>query len=81
MNIMEIISGTRVNGAILHCLLLSRELARRGHRVTLVCLANAWIAGQAAGRKGSKSSLPTCTAGRSTSCGAWPQWSASGRST
>ena len=52
MNIMEIISGTRVNGAILHCLLLSRELARRGHRVTLVCLAKSWIAGQAAGVEG-----------------------------
>ena len=49
---MEIISGTRVNGAILHCLLLSRELARRGHRVTLVCLAKSWIAAQAAGVEG-----------------------------
>ncbi|MGO8688844.1 MAG: glycosyltransferase family 4 protein [Thermoguttaceae bacterium] len=49
MNIMEIVSGTRVNGAILHCLLLSRELARRGHAVTLVCLPGAWIGGQAAG--------------------------------
>jgi glycosyltransferase involved in cell wall biosynthesis len=48
MNIMEVISGTRVNGAILHCLLLSRELARRGHRVTLVCRPGAWIASQAA---------------------------------
>ena len=49
MNIMEIISGTRVNGAILHCLLLSRELARRGNTVTLVCLPGAWIGEQAAG--------------------------------
>ena len=47
MNIMEVIPGTRVNGAILHCLLLSRELARRGHRVTLVCRPDAWIASQA----------------------------------
>ena len=49
MNIMEIVSGTRVNGAILHCLLLSRELARRGHRVTLVCRPGAGSAYQAAG--------------------------------
>ena len=47
MNIMEIISGTRVNGAILHCLLLCRELVRRGHRVTLVCRPRAWIGDQA----------------------------------
>jgi glycosyltransferase involved in cell wall biosynthesis len=49
MNIMEIVSGTHVNGAILHCLLLSRELVRRGHAVTLVCLSGAWIGDQAAG--------------------------------
>jgi glycosyltransferase involved in cell wall biosynthesis len=49
MNIMEIVSGTRVNGAILHCLLLSRELARRGNRITLVCLPESWIGQRAAG--------------------------------
>jgi glycosyltransferase involved in cell wall biosynthesis len=49
MNIMEIVSSTRINGAIVHCLLLSRELARRGHAVTLVCLPGAWIGSQAAG--------------------------------
>jgi glycosyltransferase involved in cell wall biosynthesis len=49
MNIMEIVSGTRVNGAMVHCLLLSRELARRGHAVTLICLPGAWIGSQAAG--------------------------------
>ena len=48
MNIMEIISGTRVNGAILHCLLLSRELARRGNRITLVCRPGSWIGERAA---------------------------------
>ena len=47
MNILEIISGTRVNGAIRHCLLLSRELVRRGHRVVLVCRPRAWIGEQA----------------------------------
>jgi glycosyltransferase involved in cell wall biosynthesis len=48
MNIMEIISGRRLNGAILHCFLLSRELARRGHAVTLVCLPDSWIGRRAA---------------------------------
>lgn len=48
MNIMEIVSGPGVNGAIYHCLMLSRELARRGHRVTMVCRPGAWIAGQLA---------------------------------
>jgi glycosyltransferase involved in cell wall biosynthesis len=45
---MEIASGTRINGAMSHCALLSRELARRGHEVTLVCRSGAWIAGQVA---------------------------------
>jgi len=48
MNILEIVSGKEgTNGAIRHCLLLSRELARRGHRVTLVCRADSWIAARA----------------------------------
>ena len=51
MNIMEIVSGTRVNGAILHCLLLSRELAGRGNSVTLVCRPGAWIGDQVAGTR------------------------------
>ena len=45
---MEIISGTQINGAARHCSLLSRELARRGHEVTLLCPSGAWIAGQLA---------------------------------
>jgi glycosyltransferase involved in cell wall biosynthesis len=49
MNIMEIISGADVNGAVVHCLLLTRELAQRGHRVTLVCRPGAWIATQLRG--------------------------------
>jgi glycosyltransferase involved in cell wall biosynthesis len=48
MNILEICSGTYVNGAIVHCLLLSRELARRGHRVTVVCRGESWLARQLA---------------------------------
>lgn len=48
MNVMEIVSGATVNGAVQHCLLLTRELARREHRLTLVCWPGSWIAGQAA---------------------------------
>lgn len=49
MNIMEIVSGADINGAVVHCLLLTRELARRGHRMTLVCRPGAWIATQLRG--------------------------------
>jgi len=48
MNIMEIVSGPTVNGAIIHCLLLARELARRGNRVTVVCRPGSWIGSQLA---------------------------------
>ncbi len=48
MNILEIVSGIGLNGAIRHCLLLSRELVRRGHRVMLVCRPEAWIAAEMA---------------------------------
>jgi glycosyltransferase involved in cell wall biosynthesis len=46
MRIMEIISGATTNGAIIHCLLLARELVRRGNQVTLVCRPGAWIGEQ-----------------------------------
>ena len=46
---MEIVSGVQVNGAMGHCALLSRELARRGHEVTLLCLPGSWITEQLAG--------------------------------
>ena len=46
MRIAQIVSGTELNGAVVHCLLLSRELTRRGHEVTLICRPGAWIAGQ-----------------------------------
>jgi L-malate glycosyltransferase len=49
MNVMEIVSGAGINGAIVHCLLLTRELARRGHAVTLVCRPGAWIGTQLQG--------------------------------
>ena len=48
MRIMEIVSGKGVNGAVHHCLLLTREMARRGHQVTLVCRNGSWIARQLA---------------------------------
>ncbi len=43
MRIMEIISGAGVNGAIQHGLLLTRDLARRGHAVTVLCEAGGWL--------------------------------------
>jgi len=48
MNVMEIVSNTGMNGAIKHCLTLTRELRQRGNRLTLVCHGDAWIAEQAA---------------------------------
>ena len=48
MNIMQIVSAGDVNGAVVHCALLSRELVRRGHNITLVCRPHAWIAGRLA---------------------------------
>jgi glycosyltransferase involved in cell wall biosynthesis len=51
MKIVEILSGGAQNGAAVHCLLVSRELARRGHVVTIVCRPGAWIS-QAAGSAG-----------------------------
>ncbi|MEX2188446.1 MAG: glycosyltransferase family 4 protein [Pirellulales bacterium] len=44
MNIMQIVSAGDVNGAVVHCALLGRELIRRGHELTLVCRPHAWIA-------------------------------------
>jgi len=44
MNIVQIVSGKGVNGAIRHCLDLTCELARRGHRVLLVHAPGAWVA-------------------------------------
>ncbi len=40
---MEIVSGDGVNGSIVHCLLLTRELVRRGHSVTVLCRPESWI--------------------------------------
>jgi glycosyltransferase involved in cell wall biosynthesis len=46
---MEIISCDGINGPVIHCLHLCRELSRRGHSITLLCPPNAWIAQQLAG--------------------------------
>jgi len=46
---MEITSAPEVNGAVIHCLQLSQELARRGHEVSVVCRPGAWIQRQLAG--------------------------------
>jgi glycosyltransferase involved in cell wall biosynthesis len=44
MRILQIVSGRAPNGAVLQCLELTRELARRGHQVTVLCRPGAWIA-------------------------------------
>lgn len=43
MNVMEIASGRGTNGALVHCIELSRELVRRGNHVTIVCLPDSWL--------------------------------------
>ena len=43
MNIMQIISGRGVNGALVYCKMVCEELVRRGHHVTLVCRENSWM--------------------------------------
>lgn len=40
------VSGTGINGAIVHALLLTRFLARRGHKLLLLHRPDAWIARQ-----------------------------------
>ena len=47
MNILQVISGQRLNGALIYCKLLTQQLIQRGHRVTIVCRANSWIRKQA----------------------------------
>jgi glycosyltransferase involved in cell wall biosynthesis len=48
MNVMQLCSGTGLNGAVYSTLLTTRELAQRGHRVWLVCKPNSWISQQMA---------------------------------
>ena len=49
MRIMEIVSGTAVNGAIVTCVETTRALIELGHEVTLVCRPDAWVAEQLEG--------------------------------
>jgi L-malate glycosyltransferase len=46
LRIAMLVSGTGINGAIVHSLLLMRFLARRGHRIMLMHRPDAWIAQQ-----------------------------------
>jgi glycosyltransferase involved in cell wall biosynthesis len=48
MHVLQLVSAGDVNGAVVHCGLLCRELVRRGHEVTLVCKEHAWVAGRVA---------------------------------
>lgn len=43
MNVMQIISGRGVNGALVYCKMLCEELVARGHSVTLVCRHDSWM--------------------------------------
>ncbi len=51
MNVMEIVSGVDVNGAIMHALLLTKEMARSGHQVVMVCRKGSWIGRELSGTK------------------------------
>ncbi|MCG8583793.1 MAG: glycosyltransferase family 4 protein [Pirellulales bacterium] len=48
MHIAQIVSGRGVNAAIIHCHDLCKQLVARGHRVSLVCRPESWIAEQLA---------------------------------
>ena len=43
MKILQMVSGTHVNGALMYCYLLSKQLADRGHDVTVMCRRQSWI--------------------------------------
>ena len=43
MHILQIISGRQCNGALAHCLALSKHLIERGHEVTVLCRRQSWI--------------------------------------
>lgn len=46
LRIAMMVSGSDINGAIVHALLLTRYLARRGHKILLLHRPDAWIARQ-----------------------------------
>jgi len=43
LKILQLVSGTDVNGALTHCRLLARELANLGHHVSIACRQNCWL--------------------------------------
>ena len=43
MNILQIISGPNVNGAVTYCKFLSEKLLERGHQVSFICRPNGWL--------------------------------------
>lgn len=43
LNIVQIISGREINGAVIYCKLLIEQLTAQGHRVWLVCRADSWL--------------------------------------
>ena len=44
LNILQIISGRSVNGALVYCKILSERLSAKGHNVTIVCRPKSWVA-------------------------------------
>lgn len=46
LNILQIVSGREINGAVEHCRILSRQLCRHQHRVTIMCRRDSWLAGR-----------------------------------
>ncbi|MEM9411157.1 MAG: glycosyltransferase family 4 protein [Planctomycetota bacterium] len=44
MNILQIISGRGVNGALVYCKTLAEQLSLKGHDVTVLCRPNSWMA-------------------------------------
>ncbi len=47
MHVLQLCSGRAVNGAVIHCWMLSHELRRLGHQVTIACRPQSWMAEQA----------------------------------
>lgn len=46
LNVLQIVSGHEINGAVVYCKLLTQQLAARGHRVWLACRPDSWLTHQ-----------------------------------
>lgn len=46
LNVLQIVSGREINGAVIYCKLLTQQLIARGHQVCVVCRTNSWMAQQ-----------------------------------